>query len=55
MSATISRRADKWYVSISVEVQNLDLPKAENQGVVGVDLGYFNHKKIQQLLLGIFT
>jgi len=39
MSATISRRADKWYVSISVEVQNLDLPKAENQGAVGVDLG----------------
>jgi putative transposase len=38
MSATISRKADKWYVSITVDTQ--DTPaKSENQAVVGVDLG----------------
>lgn len=40
MSATISRVADRWFVSITVDTQDLShLPKAENQGVVGVDLG----------------
>lgn len=40
LSATISRTASKWFVSISVETdENSHLPKAENQGVVGVDLG----------------
>jgi putative transposase len=40
VSATISRVAHRWYVSITVETQNLShLPKAENQGAVGVDLG----------------
>lgn len=40
MSATISRVADRWYVSITVDVSDLShLPKAENQGAVGVDLG----------------
>jgi putative transposase len=40
MSATISRVADRWFVSIAVETQDdSHLPKAENQGVVGVDLG----------------
>lgn len=40
MSATVSRVADRWFVSITVDTQNdLLLPKAENQGVVGVDLG----------------
>lgn len=40
MSATISRVADRWFASITVDVQNdSQLPKAENQGVVGVDLG----------------
>jgi putative transposase len=40
MSATVSRVADRWFVSITVDTQNdLPLPKAENQGVVGVDLG----------------
>jgi len=40
MSATISRVADKWYVSIAIDVtDNSHLPEAENQGVVGVDLG----------------
>lgn len=40
ISATISRTAQKWFVSISVEtVENPHLKKAENQGVAGVDLG----------------
>jgi putative transposase len=40
MSATISRVADRWFVSITVDTQDLShLPKAENQGAVGVDLG----------------
>lgn len=40
MSATISRVADRWFVSIAVDTpDNSHLPKAENQGAVGVDLG----------------
>ncbi|WP_300653109.1 RNA-guided endonuclease TnpB family protein [Hydrogenophaga sp.] len=40
MSATVSRVADRWFVSVTVETQNDPrLPKAENQGAVGVDLG----------------
>ncbi len=40
MSATISRVADRWFVSIAVDTQDdSHLPKAENQGAVGVDLG----------------
>jgi putative transposase len=40
MSATVSRVADRWFVSITVDTQNdWPLPKAENQGAVGVDLG----------------
>jgi putative transposase len=40
MSATVSRVADRWFVSITVDTQDdLPLPKAENQGAVGVDLG----------------
>jgi putative transposase len=52
MSATVSRVADRWFVSITVDTPDLPLPKAENkpqdenqvtgelhQGVVGVDLG----------------
>jgi putative transposase len=40
LSATLSRIADRWYASISVETDdNSHLPSAENQGVVGVDLG----------------
>ena len=39
-SATVSRVADRWFVSITVETQDTShLPQAENQGVVGVDLG----------------
>ena len=40
MSATLSRVANRWYVSITVETRDLShLPKAKNQGAVGVDLG----------------
>jgi len=40
LSATISRTANRWYVSISVETEDKShLSQAENQGVVGVDLG----------------
>lgn len=40
MSATISRVADRWFVSIAVDTaDDSHLPKAENQGAVGVDLG----------------
>jgi len=40
MSATVSRVSDKWFVSIAVDTQDdSHLPKAENQGTVGVDLG----------------
>ncbi|AOU98248.1 transposase [Acidihalobacter yilgarnensis] len=40
LSATISRLADRWFVSIAVDVPDAShLPKAENQGAVGVDLG----------------
>ena len=40
MSATVSRTADRWFVSIAVDVQDsLHLPKTESQGAVGVDLG----------------
>ena len=40
MSATISRVADRWFVSITVDIPEGSLmPAAENQGAVGVDLG----------------
>jgi putative transposase len=40
MSATISRVADRWFVSITVDSQEQFLhPATENQGAVGVDLG----------------
>jgi len=40
LSATVSRVADHWFVSIAVETpDDSHLPKAENQGAVGVDLG----------------
>jgi len=38
ISATVSRTADKWFVSISVEVEAAPA-QAKNQGSVGVDLG----------------
>ncbi|MHB1729746.1 MAG: RNA-guided endonuclease InsQ/TnpB family protein [Leptospirillum sp.] len=40
MSATVSRVADRWFVSITVDtLDDSHLPKAKKQGVVGVDLG----------------
>ena len=40
ISATISRVANRWFVSITVDTEdNSHLPKAENQGAAGVDLG----------------
>ena len=39
LSATISRTADQWFVSITVDTDQNHLPPAENQGTVGVDLG----------------
>lgn len=39
MSATISRVADRWFVSITVDTDDMPKHKAENQGVVGVDFG----------------
>jgi putative transposase len=37
MSATVSRVADKWFVSITVDTpDSLPLPKAENQGAITV-------------------
>ena len=40
LSATISRTADQWFVSITVDTQDHNhLPPIENQGTVGVDLG----------------
>ncbi len=40
LSATISRTAEQWFASITVDTQDHNhLPPAENQGTVGVDLG----------------
>jgi putative transposase len=39
MSATVSHVADKWFVSIAVDTEESPTRSAENQGVVGVDLG----------------
>ena len=40
LSATVSRVAHRWFASITVDtLDNSHLPEAENQGVVGVDLG----------------
>jgi putative transposase len=40
MSATVSRVANRWFVSITMDTPDTShLPQAENQGAVGVDLG----------------
>jgi putative transposase len=42
MSGTVTRVADRWFVSITVDTPDLShLPKAENQGAAGVDMGVF--------------
>ncbi|BCJ87488.1 RNA-guided endonuclease InsQ/TnpB family protein [Effusibacillus dendaii] len=38
MSATISRKAGKWFVSITVDTEDVP-PMSESQAIVGVDLG----------------
>jgi putative transposase len=43
-SATISRKADRWFISFTVKLDHLShLPKAENQGETGVDVGLTTH------------
>ena len=41
LSATISREADRWYISVTVELPAVPIPVRlpENQGAVGVDVG----------------
>jgi putative transposase len=39
VAATVSRRAGRWYASITVDTPDPPLPPAETQGAVGVDLG----------------
>lgn len=39
LSATVSRVADRWFVSITVDTDDIALRPAENQGATGVDLG----------------
>ncbi|WGZ94808.1 MAG: RNA-guided endonuclease TnpB family protein [Candidatus Thiothrix putei] len=39
LSATVSRTADQWFASITVDTISNHLLPAENQGTVGVDLG----------------
>ncbi|MDP2652046.1 MAG: RNA-guided endonuclease TnpB family protein [bacterium] len=38
MSATVSRSADQWFISVNVDVQDYRLPRKAN-GIVGIDLG----------------
>jgi putative transposase len=55
MSATISRQADRWFVSITVDMPDKDTPKAnENQVAVGVDLGVhsFAHLSSGEVISG---
>lgn len=39
LSATVSRVADRWFVSLAVDTEDPPKRKAENQGMAGVDLG----------------
>ncbi len=39
VSATVSKVADRWFVSVAVEIATLSLKPAKNHGKVGVDLG----------------
>ena len=38
LSATLSREADRWFISIPVEIERLE-PVCESQATVGIDLG----------------
>ena len=42
ISATFSKTADRWFVSITVDTEDGPRRPAENQGVAGVDLGISN-------------
>jgi putative transposase len=47
MSATISRSADKWFVSITVDIAKPSAPSAnESQVAIGVDLGILHFAKL---------
>ena len=51
LSATVSRVAERWFVSVAVDVQDDSrLPPAENQGAVGVDLGVKAHQALLDCL-----
>jgi putative transposase len=39
VSASVTRIADHWYASITVDTSDPPVPPADNQGTVGVDLG----------------
>jgi putative transposase len=39
ISATVSRTADRWFVSVTVDAGDLSCRSAESQGITGVDLG----------------
>jgi len=39
VSASISRSADHWYASITIDMHDAQLPPAENKGAVGIDFG----------------
>ena len=39
LSATISKRADKWYISFVIEVDKSPYQSCESQAMIGVDLG----------------
>ena len=61
LSATVSKRAGKWFVSVQVEMSNREHSDAKNE-VVGIDLGvktlatcsdgatYENHKALKKNL-----
>lgn len=54
MSATVSRVADRWFVSITVDTpDDSHLPKAENQGVVGG--GYYRAEGAQGFVVQTAT
>ena len=42
VSATVSRTADRWFVAITVDTEDLPRRPVEREGVVGVDLGVLN-------------
>jgi len=39
MSASVSRQADKWFISINVDVQNYKKENTNKNGIIAIDLG----------------